>query len=375
MVGRGAVVAPPSDPPVRDRGSAGGPTGAVPAYRPAQEVVVRIDGLRKLFPVRRRWRETILHPRSGERAVVLDSVSVEVQRGEFFGLLGPNGAGKTTLFKVLSTLVLPDAGRVTVEGLDVERQGAAVRRVLTPVITDERSLLWRVSARENLRFYGALHGLRQGVLWRRVDELLDVVGLADAGDKMVGKFSSGMKQKLLIARALIARPRVLLLDEPTRSLDPLSARTFRTFLREEIVGKQGCTVLLATHSAEEAFELCDRLAVLDHGRLLATGAPDELGRRGAAERYRLWTRHPDHPAFSLLRTRGIIGTLKRQPSDLGGWAVLDVEVPGGADGVAEANRLLTENGVAIARLERLRLSLPDLIEHVIRDGRVGASRA
>jgi ABC-2 type transport system ATP-binding protein len=371
MGGGGAVVAPPANLPDRDPGAAGGAEAGVAADRPAYQAVVRIDGLRKLFPVRRRLRETILHPRSGERTVVLDSVSLAVQRGEFFGLLGPNGAGKTTLFKVLSTLVLPDAGRVTVEGLDVERQGAAVRRVLTPVITDERSLFWRVSARENLRFYGALNGLRKGTLLSRVDELLHVVGLHDAGDKMVGKFSSGMKQKLLIARALIARPKVLLLDEPTRSLDPLSARAFRMFLREEIVGKQGCTVLLATHSAEEAFELCDRLAVLDHGRLLATGTPDELGRRGAAERYRLWTRNPDHPAFSLLARRGAVGILKREPADVGGWAILEVEVPGGADAVAEANRILAENGVAIARLERVRLSLPDLIERVIQDGRAG----
>src|SRR5690606_25256479 len=131
------------------------------------------------------------------------------------------------------------------------------------------------------------HGLRGREAEARVGELLRVVALADTGEKMVGSFSSGMKQRLLIARALLSRPRILLLDEPTRSLDPLSARDFRAFLREEIAGQQGCSVILATHSAEEALNLCDRLAVLRKGELLAIGPAEELARRYGEERYRL----------------------------------------------------------------------------------------
>ena len=129
-----------------------------------------------------------------------------MQRGEFFGLLGPNGAGKTTLFKILATLVLPDEGSITVEGCDVVANAAGVRRVLAPVIADERSLHWRLSAYENLRLFAVLQGVGPAVLRHRVMQLLEAVGLADEGSKMVGTFSSGMRQRLLIARALHCDP-------------------------------------------------------------------------------------------------------------------------------------------------------------------------
>jgi ABC-2 type transport system ATP-binding protein len=330
-----------------------------------REVVVRIRDLCKRFPVRRRWRETVLHPWRVEYAEVLRDVSFEVHRREVFGLLGPNGAGKTTLFKVLSTLVLPDAGTASVAGLDVVRDARRVTRILTPVIADERSLNWRVSARENLRFYASLNGLRGKALLERVDELLGVVELADAGEKMVGKFSSGMKQRLLIARALLCMPQVLLLDEPTRSLDPLSARRFRKFLREEVVERRGCTVLLATHSPEEALEFCDRVAVLDRGTLLTTGSADRLMQYVGESRYRIWTRTPRHSAFTVLQRLGTIQWMHEGSVDEEGWTPVDVEIAGGPDSAAEANAYLAKQDVPVARLERLRPSLADLIERIV----------
>src|SRR5690606_12283158 len=192
---------------------------------------------------RRTWRQMLRQPFGrSERATVVDNVSFEVQKGEFFGLLGANGAGKTTLFRILAARLLPDTGTATVAGTDVVKDPARTRALLTPVVTDERSLHWRLSARENLELFAALFGLRGAAADARIDQLLASVELDDAGDKMVGTFSSGMKQRLLIARALLGQPRVLLLDEPTRSLDPISARRFRRFLREEITGRQGCTV-------------------------------------------------------------------------------------------------------------------------------------
>ena len=326
---------------------------------------VVLDRLTKSFPTRRGWLETIRHPRSTQYQAVLRGVSCTVREGEFFGLLGPNGAGKTTLFKILATLVHPDAGTATISGFDVVQDSRAVRRVLSPVIADERSLYWRLSSRENLELYGALQGLKRAAARERAGELLQVVGLEDTGDKMVGSFSSGMKQRLLIARALIAYPRVLLLDEPTRSLDPLSARRFRTFLREEITGRQGCTVLLATHNAEEALELCDRVAVLNRGRLLATGTAQSLARELGNDRFRLWTSDPQHPGIAALAERGVVGEITVRPSDESGWSVLEMDVPGGLERAAQVVAFLTEQGVAIARFEHVELSLADLIERVV----------
>lgn len=340
-----------------------------PETRPARSQtapsVVRLAGLTKRFPVRRGWVDTLRHPRRSEYVTVVEDVTCEIRAGEFFGLLGPNGAGKTTLFKMLSTLILPDAGSARVAEFDVVREPREVRRLLAPVIADERSLNWRLSAQDNLELYAVLQGLRGDAIRTRARELLETVELTEAADRMVGKFSSGMKQRLLIARALLKRPRVLLLDEPTRSLDPISARRFRRFLREEISERHGCTVLLATHNAEEALELCDRVAVLDHGRLLAVGTADSLARDIGEARYRIWTRQPEHPAFARLAAHRDVGVPLSGSPDEFGWTPVEVEVPGGPDRAAEVLALLTEQGVPISTFEPVRLSLADLIERIV----------
>ena len=337
------------------------PEGNVPAAKAA----VRMSGITKRFAVRRGWLELLRRPFSGESTLVLRDVTVDVMPGEFFGLLGPNGAGKTTLFKVLATLVLPDDGTAVVEGYDILEHPDEVRRVLTPVIADERSLHWRLTARENLRLFATLHGLDRAESRTRIDEVMVATGIADVGTKLAGAFSSGMKQRLLIARALLARPRVLLLDEPTRSLDPVSARDFRAFLREEITGRQGCTVILATHNAEEALELCDRVAVLDRGRLLAVGRASELAEEFGEESYRVWTRTPEHPAFSALAERGVETEVEHDPTATDGWIRVRLQLSGGHEAAARALDLLTAAGVPIARFERVGLSLADLMERIV----------
>jgi ABC-2 type transport system ATP-binding protein len=334
--------------------------------RPVTEPVVHIRGLTKRFRLARTWRESLFSPRGGSWVTVVDDVHLDVRRGEFFGLLGPNGAGKTTLFKILSTLVLPDEGSATVEGLDIVRNASRIRDVLAPVIPEERSVNWRLSARENLVMYAALHGLRGTSLHRRVDELLAAVELDDSGHKMVGRFSSGMKQRLLLARTLLGQPSVLLLDEPTRSLDPISARRFRSFLREEIAARQGCTVLLATHNAEEALELCDRVGVLNRGRLLAEGTTESLARRTGDPRYRLVTRTPIPAALDRVLTAARATTLEMSAPDPDGWITLITTVPGGKE---EVSRLIADLGAAsvpVAGFERVPQTLADLIETIVK---------
>ena len=237
--------------------------------------------------------------------------------------------------------------------------------MVAPVAADERGLHWRLSALENLRLFATLYDLRGAALGERIDEVLGVVGLRGAEQRVVGTYSSGMRQRLLIARALLIRPRVLLLDEPTRSLDPVSARDFRHFLREQVVGPSKCTVVMATHSAEEALELCDRVAVLHQGRLLAVGAARTLERQFSDERYRIRTREPEHPRWRALESDGAISRRTVGDVDADGWTSVECHVPGGGDAAARALASLTGAGVDVAGFDRVELSLADLIERIV----------
>jgi len=340
------------------------------AFRPLQSpetpaVAIRIAQLTKSFVARRPFRDTVLHPFRRKYTRALNDVNCEIFQGEFFGFLGANGAGKTTLFKILATLVSPDHGQVQVNGVDVAAAPDEVRRFLTPVIADERSLRWRLSARENLRLYAVLYGVPPNDVKRRVDEVLERVGLDPADMKLVGRFSSGMRQRLLIARALIPSPKILLLDEPTRSLDPVAARDLRAFLRGEICKSLGCTVLLATHTAEEAFDLCDRVAIMHRGRPLAIGPTYKLMLEYGEERYRIWTTSGSARAVASLVDSGLSTLVAPVATEDDGWTAVDAVIPGGPARAAEAIETLVARGVAVARFERVGMSLGDLIQRVV----------
>jgi ABC-2 type transport system ATP-binding protein len=326
--------------------------------------MIGIDGLAKHFPVRRSLRAILLRPRQERYIEALRDFTCAIGQGEFFGLLGPNGAGKSTLFKLLATLVLPDSGTATIAGHDLRRDANRVRSIVGFVNTEERSLNWRLSARENLRFYASMYGMRGASLRTRVEEVLTTVELATTGDQMVGQFSSGMRQRLLIARSLLPRPRILLLDEPTRSLDPIAARRFRQFLRRELVEREGCTVLLATHNADEAMTLCDRVGILDHGRLLALGSVQELSRDVVGNQVQLRTRTPHHRAFQRLADAGTIRNLVRL-SDADGWELVRFTTGDGDDRSAEIVTSLVGDGVVLSAFHRVQPTLADIIESIV----------
>jgi ABC-2 type transport system ATP-binding protein len=330
-----------------------------------RESVIRIESLTKRFAVRRRLRAVLRHPRRVQFAEALHRISCTVDRGEFFGLLGPNGAGKSTLFKLLSTLILPDEGNASIDGYDVVRDASEIRTIVGLVNSEERSLNWRLSARENLRFYASLFHLRGIELRRRVEDVLATVDLSDTGNRMVGQFSSGMRQRLLIARTLLPRPRVLLLDEPTRSLDPIAARQFRGFLRRELVEGQGCTVLLATHNADEAMHLCDRVAILHRGRLLAHGPVRELSQELGGTRFQVRTSTPTHPAFHRLAREGLVKSVARLP-DTEGWGVVEFVACGSLDRSTEILSALVHQGVEVSQFHRSQPALADVIETFVR---------
>ncbi len=202
--------------------------------------------------------------RSGETRA-LDGVSFSVPTGKVLVLLGPNGSGKTTTLKLVSTMLLPDSGRVLVEGADTRTEPDRVRKHVGFAVATERSFFPRLSARENLDFFAALDDVPRASRALKIDAMLQRTGLLEAADTLVMKFSSGMYQRLGIARALIKQPSVILLDEPTRSLDPGSAAHFWNLVRD--LAEQGSTVILATHSFNEAAAVGDVVAVLHRGKL------------------------------------------------------------------------------------------------------------
>jgi ABC-2 type transport system ATP-binding protein len=197
--------------------------------------------------------------------LALHDAHFDVRGGEVVALLGPNGAGKSTLLRILATTLLPDEGSASVGGEDVVAAPAAARRQLGFLLTDERSWYWRVSGRANLEFFAALHGMRREAAAHRTAELLEEFGLGDAADRRFGTYSSGMKLRLSLARALLVRPSALLLDEPTRSLDPIATRDFRELI--SIQAHSGTAVLFATHDLHEAAAVAPRVLIMVGGRL------------------------------------------------------------------------------------------------------------
>lgn len=347
---------------------------AVSSYCSSFAPAIRVSGLTKRFASRRSMRE-FLRGGGHTTTTVVDRVAFEVSTGEVFGLLGPNGAGKTTLFKMLSTMILPDGGTASVCGHDILTAPSAIKHVLAAVSSDERSLNWRLSARENLRLFAALNGLSRREADERVGAVLCTVGLEAAGPKMVALFSSGMRQRLLIARALLSNPRVLLLDEPTRALDPMSAQELRAFMRQELIYRQGCTIVLATHNTDEALDFCDRVGVLNRGRLLAAGAAADLNHRFGDPRYRISTSDPDHQCFVRLEELGAIHDIVRRSSASAGWHLVECGIAGGPSHSAKVLHVLHEHGVRVATLERVEPSLADLIGRIIGSGVQAANDA
>ena len=251
-------------------------------------IAVEAQQLKKRFVKKRSIRELITHPfRKGEVVNALRGVDLQVHEGEIFGLLGPNGAGKTTLLKILSCLVLPDEGVAQVDGRETVNEDA-VKPLIGLVHSDERSFYWRLSGRQNLQFFSTLYNVPNDRRSARIEELLKRVGMSEAADRPFADYSSGMKQKMSIARALLHDPPILLMDEPTRSLDPAAALSLRKFIQTELSGRDRKTIILATHDLPEASALCDRIAVLVEGKVRQVGTVDEIRRWGLDQkRFRL----------------------------------------------------------------------------------------
>lgn len=218
-----------------------------------------------------------------EKIRALDGVSFKVRRGSVFGLLGTNGAGKTTLIKIIYNLLIPTSGGVLVQGADPLHHGRKIRNRMGMVNSEERSFYWRISGRRNLEFWASLHDMDPSSASRRIDELGELLQISGFLDVPFSDYSTGMRQKTAVARALLHDPEILLMDEPTRSLSPEAAYPLQDFIQKELVQERGKTVLLATQDMIEAERLCSDIAVLHTGRLLFLGPLAELMRQGKQE--------------------------------------------------------------------------------------------
>ena len=329
------------------------------------ELAVEVLDVRKSYPKTRRWREMLRAPRASERVEALSGVSLSVRPRTVHGLLGANGAGKTTLLKILATLVVPSEGRARVAGFDVDSESEQVRRRLGFVTAQERSFFWRLTGRQNLIFFAALHDRRGAEGERQVDELLERVGLGEDGGRPFREYSSGMMQKLAIARGLLGRPSVILMDEPTSSLDPPSTAWVQRFTRETLVGEHGATVILATHDLLEAEHTCDTLSLVDEGRIVRDGTVEELKQPlGRAGRCLLTLLDPSPELLERLEREG----LELQPADERRPGRRTLLGPGGPTERATLVRELAAAGAEIVELRAEELPLSRLFERVERGG-------
>ena len=210
----------------------------------------------------------------------MPSVTLEIQQGDRIAVLGPNGAGKTTLLKLIGGLLLPTDGQIVVNGFDTLHHNTAARKSVGFVMNEERSFFWRLSAMQNLEFFAILDDLTGDAVRERCRELVKFVGLDEHADKPVATHSSGMKQRLALARGLMGEPEVLILDEPTRTLDPIASEDLIALINERLHRGSRKTILIATHRLEEALTLCDKVLIINHGRLVAFDRIQDLLDRG-----------------------------------------------------------------------------------------------
>ncbi|MCX6551199.1 MAG: ABC transporter ATP-binding protein [Acidobacteria bacterium] len=289
----------------------------------------------------------------------LDGLDLDVPPGIVFGFLGPNGAGKTTTIRLLLGLLEPSSGRATVLGYDTRRQGDRIRE-RSGALLEHPGLYERLSAEDNLAFYARAWKLDRVARDGRIRELLEPLGLWERRGEAVGQWSRGMKQKLAVARALLHRPSLLFLDEPTASLDPVAAASLRDDLGR-MVSREGTTVFLTTHNLVEAERLCQRVAVIKQGRLLAVGHPDELKVRNAT-RAEITGRGFSDSVLARLRERAEVSRVDMR----NGRLVL--ELAESAE-VAPLVTLLVESGAAVEEVRKDRGSLEDVFLTLMEEDR------
>jgi ABC-2 type transport system ATP-binding protein len=314
---------------------------------------VRVENLSKTYEVRQ--RKGIF---KSEKSTVpaLKGVSLEVCAGEIFGLLGPNGAGKTTLIKILTTLLLPSAGEAWVNGYHIRRQENAVRASVGCMLMGERGLYWKLTGRENLEYFGALYHLPPARRRERAREIIALLDLGEIADRTVETYSSGQKMNLAFGKALINDAPLLVLDEPTNTLDVPSASELRAIVRD--LNAQGKTIIYTTHIMAEAESLCDRVAIIDRGELLAFGPIDEL--KASLERDQVTRIEGVIPSRAVAAVKGLPGVQQATRTALNGSELLTVVTNREQMDLPAMIEALSRSGALIQKIAPEEVTLEDV---------------
>lgn len=293
----------------------------------------------------------------------VNGVDLQIQRGEIFGLLGPNGAGKSTTIRMLCTLLEPTSGTASINGFDVVTQANEVRRSLGTVLAGERSIYWKLTGRENLEYFAALYHIPQAIAKQRVEELLERMELRERANELVEKYSTGMRQRVAIAKALLARPPILLLDEPTLGLDPQAARNLRELIAQ--LKQEGHTILLTTHYMEEADQLSDRIGIIDTGKVIALDTPAGLKHRiEQKEVIRLEvTGWHDEIGEKLKSISGIENLMTRQQAEADLWEV-NMQAQNSRTAIPRIVEHISGNGTRLVNMNIVKPSLEDVFIHL-----------
>lgn len=314
---------------------------------------VQVSDLAKTYQTRQ--RKGLFKAEHGE-VHALQGVSLDVRHGEIFGLLGPNGAGKTTLIKLLTTLLLPTSGEARVNGYHIEREANQVRATVGCMLMGERGLYWKLTARENLVYFGALYHLSPRARARRAQEIIDLLDFSELADRTVETFSSGQKMKLAFGKALINDAPLLILDEPTNTLDVPSASELRATVRR--LNQAGKTIIYTTHIMAEAETLCDRVAIIDHGQLLAVGAVPEL--KASLGRDQVTRIEGVIPARSAEAIRQLPMVRQATLAGVNGVSHLTVMSANGKDTLGKLIDTLSQTGASIQRISPEEVTLEDV---------------
>ncbi len=328
--------------------------------------------LTKIFSHQGGWKSILTH-RPAPRTVAVDRLSLRIEAGTIFGILGPNGAGKTTFIKMICSLLLPTSGEARVFGHDVVRESAAVRKDVGLVTSDERSFYWRLTGRQNLEFFASVYGLDRPLVDRRIDEVVEMLDLGDYLDRRFNEYSTGMKQKLAIARGLLSSPRLLVMDEPTKGLDPVARHSFLSLLRDRIAGTLKGTIIFCTNIPNEAEEVCDRIAIINHGRIIYTGTPEETETATARHcTYRILVRGIDGAELSGLRAiQGVEACTSHAVKN--GEYELSLRLDTSRPALSDALKFLGRNGCEIVRCARDMADFDEMVRDLMHAGREGSA--
>ncbi|HEV2915463.1 MAG TPA: ABC transporter ATP-binding protein [Pyrinomonadaceae bacterium] len=341
------------------------PEGYAPRAMTKRAVAVSINHLSKTYPSPFSFLKKIRRTPSKPPVEALRDVSFDVHEGEIFGLIGRNGAGKTTLTKIVATLVQPTRGSVTVKGFDSVRDEERVRARVGLATAEERSFYWRLSVEQNLMFFARLYGLGDAEARRRISELIERFELEELSRRRFGELSTGNKQRMAFARAMLASPPVLLLDEPTRSLDPLAAARMRALIQSLAGGTPPVSILLTSHNLVEVEELCERVAIISRGRIRALDAPGDL-RALHKQTERVQLKVQGATIERLTHTlRGVLDELEVKETDQALTVAFTREADD--DRLDDAVRALYEAGAKILSFDAERATLLEVMESYERE--------